>query len=89
MDTALRWPTSKLGNSSVASLLAEYTDAPASLTITYCTGSLISFKRSTMICSDSLEAVPFPTEIREMLYFLIESFNIFLDSATLFWGAVG
>ena len=34
IDTALLWFTSKSGNSSVASLLAEYTDAPASLVIT-------------------------------------------------------
>ena len=33
METALRWVTSKSGNSSAASLLAEYTEAPASLTI--------------------------------------------------------
>ena len=89
METALLWPTSKLGNSSVASLLAEYTEAPASFTITYCTCSFNSFNSSTMICSDSLEAVPFPTEIKEMPYLQIRSFNIFFDSATLFWGAVG
>ena len=33
MLTALRSDTSNCGNSSAASLLAEYTDAPASLTI--------------------------------------------------------
>ena len=33
MDTALRWVTSKSGNSSAANLLAEYTEAPASLTM--------------------------------------------------------
>ena len=33
MDTALLRFTSYSGNSSAASLLAEYTDAPASLTI--------------------------------------------------------
>ena len=84
MDTALLWPTSKAGNSSVASLLAEYTDAPASFTITYWTCSLISFSKSTIICSDSLDAVPLPTDIREILYFLMKSFSIFLDSSTLF-----
>ena len=84
MDTALLCPTSNCGNSSVASLLAEYTDAPASLTITYCTCSLISFSKSTMICSDSRDAVPLPTEIRETLYFLIRFFKIFLDSSTRF-----
>ena len=84
MDTALLWPTSNAGNSSVASLLAEYTEAPASFTITYFTGSLISFNSSTITCSDSLEAVPFPTDIREMLYLWIISFKIFFDSSTLF-----
>ena len=69
MDAALLCPTSKLGNSSVASLLAEYTEAPASLTITYCTDSGSSFKSSTITISDSREAVPFPTEIRETWYF--------------------
>ena len=65
MEAALRCPTSKLGNSSVASLLAEYTEAPASFTITYCTGVESSLISSTIACSDSREAVPFPTEIRE------------------------
>ena len=37
MDAALLCPTSKFGNSSVASLLAEYTEAPASFTMMYCT----------------------------------------------------
>ena len=35
MDAALLCPTSKFGNSSVASLLAEYTEAPASFTMMY------------------------------------------------------
>ena len=71
-------------HSSVASLLAEYTDAPASLTMIYCTPALISFNRSTMICSDSLEAVPLPTDINDTLYFLIRFFRILFDSSTLF-----
>ena len=44
---------------------------------------------STITASDSLEAVPFPREIRLTLYFLIMSRTIFFDSATLFCGAVG
>ena len=64
MDVALLCPTSKFGNSSVANLLAEYTDAPASFTMIYCTFSGISFKSSTITISDSLEAVPLPTEIK-------------------------
>ena len=42
-----------------------------------------------MTCSDSLDAVPFPTEIRSTLYFLISFFSSALDSSTLFCGAVG
>ena len=64
MEVALLCPTSKFGNSSVASLLAEYTDAPASFTIIYCTFTGISFNKSTITCSDSRDAVPFPSEIR-------------------------
>ncbi len=89
MEAALRCPTSKFGNSSVASLLAEYTDAPASFTITYCTGVSVSLIMSAMIASDSLEAVPFPSEISVILYFLISCLTVFLDSSTLFCGAVG
>ena len=89
MDVALLCPTSKFGNSSVASLLAEYTDAPASFVITYCTGSLISFNISTTICSDSLDAVPFPIEISVIPYFLMSALTTFLASSTLFCGAVG
>lgn len=66
MDAALLCPTSKLGNSSVASSLAEYTEAPASFTITYCTFSGISCISSEIITSDSLEAVPLPQEIRSI-----------------------
>jgi len=89
IDAALLCPTSKFGNSSVASLLAEYTEAPASFTMIYCTCSGISFNSSTITCSDSLDAVPFPTEINVIPYFLISFFKIFLDSSTLFCGAVG
>ena len=89
MEAALLWPTSKFGNSSVASLLAEYTLAPASFTITYCTGLSSSFKRSTIICSDSLEAVPFPTEIKVIWYLEISFFKTAFASDTLFCGAVG
>ena len=64
--------------------LAEYTEAPASFTITYCTGLSSSFNSSTITCSDSLDAVPFPTEIKSTLYFLIILFNSALDSSTLF-----
>mgnify|MGYP000484883375 CR=1 FL=1 len=88
IDVALLCPTSKFGNSSVASLLAEYTDAPASFTITYETPGT-SFNISTIIFSDSLEAVPFPTEMRLIPYFLIRAFTVLSVSATLFCGSVG
>ena len=88
MDVALLCPTSNFGNSSDASLLAEYTEAPASFTITYCTFCGISFNNSTMNCSDSLDAVPFPTEINVMLYFSIIFFSKSLD-AWIFFGVVG
>ena len=89
IDAALLCPTSKFGNSSVASLLAEYTLAPASFTITYSTFLSSSPISSAIIASDSLDAVPFPTEIKLTLYFAISFFNISLDSFTLFCGAVG
>ncbi len=85
MDAALRCPTSNCGNSSVASLLAEYTEAPASFTMMYCTGSGISLRSCTMICSDSREAVPFPKEINVIWYldisFLIRPWLPLHDSA--------
>ena len=52
----------------MASLLAEYTDAPASFTMRYCTFTGISFNSSTITCSDSRDAVPFPSEIRAVSY---------------------
>ena len=88
MDAALLCPTSKFGNSSVASLLAEYTEAPASFTMMYCTFCGISFRRSTMIISDSREAVPFPTEMRLILYFAMSFFNVSF-AAWIFCGVVG
>ena len=89
IDVALLCPTSKLGNSSVASLLAEYTEAPASLTIIYWTFLLDSFIISTITASDSLEAVPLPSEIKSTLYLSIRPRIIFFDSSILFCGAVG
>ena len=40
-------------------------------------------------CSDSRQAVPFPTLITETLYFLIISCTVFLACSTLHCGAVG
>ena len=44
---------------------------------------------STIICSDSLDAVPFPNDINDTLYFSINLFIITFVSSTLFCGAVG
>ena len=89
MDAAPLCPTSNCGNSSVASLLALYTEAPASFTMTYCSGFFCSLINSVITCSDSLEAVPFPTLITDTLYLLTSFCSSCLASLTLFWGAVG
>ena len=73
MDAALLSPTFSCGYSSLASLLAEYTEAPASLTITYCSflprlSVSYFFIKSAIIFSDSLEAVPFPTDMISISY---------------------
>ena len=39
---------------------------------------------SETICSDSLEAVPFPMAITLMLYLSIKSRTVLIDSLTLF-----
>ena len=59
MDTALRNDRSYSGNSSLARGDAEYTDAPASDTIIYCTSGHCRIT-SAASASDSREAVPFP-----------------------------
>ena len=41
------------------------------------------------MASDSLDAVPLPTEIRLIPYFLISALTTCFDSSTLFWGSVG
>ena len=51
------------GYSSVASFDAEYTEAPASLTMVYKTSWSHFFIISDTNISDSLEAVPFPIAI--------------------------
>ena len=77
------------GYSSVASFDAEYTDAPASLTITQCTGLDVSFIMSDTNISDSLDAVPFPIAIMSILSFSINFSNSFLAPSTSFCGSVG
>ena len=48
-----------------------------------------SFIISAIICSDSLDAVPFPQEISVTLYFFISFSTSSFDSSTLLCGAVG
>ena len=86
MDAALRCPTSNCGNSSVASLLAEYTEAPASFTMMYCTGTGISLRSCTMICSDHRKQ-SFP-EINVISLLEISFFSTALGfSCRPFWGS--
>ena len=61
MDTAPRRLTSNSGNSFAANSEAEYTDAPASLTTTFCSFSAgCCFIRSATSASVSRLAVPLP-----------------------------
>ena len=87
IDIALLFSTVKSGNSSIASLLAEYTLAPASDTIMYYVGNFSSFITCDTNFSDSLDAVPFPIAIISTLYFFIKSVSIFFDSSYLLCGS--
>ena len=82
MDIALLFSTVKSGNSSIAISDAEYTDAPASLTITYLQSKPFSLMTSAMKLSVSLPAVPLPMAIIDTLYFLINLAIVILDSIT-------
>ena len=73
----------------IASFDAEYTLAPASLTIMYSTFLLDSFIQSAIKASDSRDAVPFPIAITSILYLSIKSSTIFLLSSILLCGCVG
>lgn len=61
--------TSRSGYSSAASLEAEYTEAPASLTMVYCMAYPFFLMKSATTSSVSLEAVPFPMTITSTSYF--------------------
>jgi len=67
IDIALLSSTCRSGNSEIANLEAEYTDAPASLTIIYSTNFLEDLITSAINASDSLEAVPLPIAITSIL----------------------
>lgn len=86
---ALLFSTVKSGNSEIARGLAEYTDAPASLTIIYSTFLFASLIVSAMNASLSRDAVPFPIAMTSILYFSINSRTIFLLSSILLCGSVG
>ena len=51
--------------------------------------TLVPLIISDTICSDSLEAVPFPIAITLMLYLSISPRTVLIDSVTLFCGSVG
>ena len=87
IDIALLFSTVKSGNSSIASLLAEYTLAPASLVIMYLTSN--PFIASDTNASLSLEAVPLPILISLTLYLSINSLNILALPTLSFLGSCG
>ncbi|MNL56716.1 hypothetical protein D3C87_1802280 [compost metagenome] len=90
MEAALRSATSRSGNSSCASLEAEYTLAPASLTMRYASpGSPISAITSAVNCSVSREPVPLPITMSWMPYLAISSLNFAAASFFLLFGGVG
>ena len=66
----------------MANTLALYTEAPASFTITYLTlVSFSLFRKSTINISDSLDAVPFPTDMMSTSYVPIKLLSFFLASS--------
>ncbi|MNV38823.1 hypothetical protein D3C71_1303860 [compost metagenome] len=70
MDTAPRMDTSRSGNSLAANSEAEYTDAPASLTTTFCSRvSPSALMTSPASLSVSRLAVPLPIAISSTLCF--------------------
>ena len=71
IDTALRSSTWYVGNSSFAIVLAEYTLAPASDTITYWVFKWFFWINEAIKLSVSLLAVPFPIAIISIWYFWI------------------
>ena len=87
IDIALLFSTVKSGNSSIASLLAEYTLAPASFVIMYLTSK--PFIASDTNASLSLEAVPLPILISLTLYLLINSLKVLALPILSFLGSCG
>ena len=95
IDTAPRMDTSSSCNSCDASSLAEYTDAPDSLTTTGTAlispfpWALCSAKISLIKASVSRLAVPLPMAIKCTWWFLSKSAMVCLASSTLLSGANG
>jgi hypothetical protein len=90
METAPRRETSMPGSSWEAYADAEYTDAPASDTITLVRSSSGCFLiRSVASRSVSREAVPLPIAIRSTLCRLASSARVCSDRSHLFCGRCG
>jgi len=92
IDTAPRIETSRSGNSSVANSDAEYTDAPASLTITLVNSGWVSFTAaisSAASLSVSRDAVPLPIAINSTLCILTKFARVRIDFSHRFCGACG
>ena len=90
IDTAPRKDTSSSGSSFDASSDAEYTDAPASLTMIFCAcRSLLFFSISPTSLSVSREPVPLPILIRSTLYCLHSVVSVRIDLSHWFCGACG
>ena len=90
METAPRIDTSSSGSSFEASSDAEYTDAPASLTIIFCAvSSLLFLSISPTSLSVSREPVPLPMLIKSTLYCLHSVVSVRIDLSHWFCGACG
>ena len=75
MLMAPRTVTSRLGNSAIATLLAEYTEAPASFTITFVGFCESVFNTSVTKVSVSRPAVPLPMAISSIWWVWIRCFS--------------
>ena len=86
IETAPRIDTSKSGNSFAANSEAEYTEAPASLTMILVADKPDFFSKSPTNASVSREPVPLPIAIKSTLWRLIKVSIICADCAVLLWG---
>jgi hypothetical protein len=82
IDTVPLSRLSKSGNSSAANLLAEYTEAPDSLTINILSKSVGSFWACNTFCNNSmvsLTPVPFQTTMVVRVYFFNIALRVKID----------